>query len=49
MKNKGDAHGTLFPFFSIYGVSTKMVMDGSKEQALGFFRNKLQEANFHIK
>ena len=49
MKRKGDSHENLSLFFKIDGVPYKMVMDGSKEQTLGYFIKKYQEADFHIK
>ena len=48
MKNKVDVHVTLFLLFKRYGVPTNIVMGGSKEQTLGSFRNKIQEADCHI-
>ena len=36
MKDKGGAHETLSLLFKRYGVPPNMVMDRSKEQALGF-------------
>ena len=49
MKNKGDKNETLSLFFNRHGVTTKMVMYGSKEQKLGSFRKTFEEADFHIK
>ena len=49
MKSKGDAHETLSLLFKRDGVPPKMVIDGLKEQTLGSFRKKVQEAGFHIK
>ena len=49
MKRKGDAHESLSLFFKRDGVTHKRVMDGSKEQTLGSFNNKCQEADCHIK
>ena len=48
MKRKGDAHGTLSLLFNRDDVPPNMVMDGSKEQTVGFFSNKFQEADCHI-
>ena len=47
-KRKGDAHETLSLLFKGDYVPPKMVMDGSKEQTLGSFRNKCKEADCHI-
>ena len=49
MAKKGDAHETLYLLFRRDGVPPEMIMDGSKEQTLGNFNNKLKEANFHLK
>ena len=49
MKRKGDAYETLSLFFKRDVVPPKTVMDASKEQTLGSFRKKCQEADFHIK
>ena len=47
-KKKGDAHETLYLFVNRDGVLPNMVMDKSKDQTLGFFRKKSQEAYYHI-
>ena len=47
MKHKGEAHETLSLLFHRDGVPPAMVTDGSKEQTLGDFRRKLQEADCH--
>ena len=49
MKKKGDANKTLSLFFKRDCVPPKMVVDGSKEQTLGCFSKKFQEADFRIK
>ena len=49
MKKKGYSHETLSPFFKRDGRLPNMVMDGPKEQTIGLFKKKRQEANFHIK
>ena len=49
MKNKGDKNETLSLFFNRHGVTTKMVMYGSKEHIFGYFRKKSQEAYCDIK
>ena len=49
MKNKEDVHETLSLLFKKDGVPPKMGMDGSKDQNLGSFRKKYQEADFHKK
>ncbi len=41
MKTKGEAHEALSLMFQREGVPPLMVMDGSKEQTLGKFRQKL--------
>ena len=48
MKKKGDGNETLSLFFKRDGVPPKMVIDGLKEQTLGSFIKKGQEADFHI-
>ena len=48
MKRKGDSHESLSLFFNRDGVPPKMVMYGSKEQTLGSFRKKCQEADVNI-
>jgi hypothetical protein len=48
MKRKGDAHEALSLLFHCNGVPPVMVMDGSKEQTLGDFRQKLKEADCHL-
>ena len=49
MKKKSDAHNTLSLVFQCDGVPPKMIMDGSKEQTLGRFKQKCQNADCHIK
>ena len=49
MKWKGDAHEKPSLFFKRDGVAPNMVIDGSKENTLGSFMKKCQEADFHIK
>ena len=49
INKKGDAHEKIYLFFKQYGVSPNMVLDASKEQNLGLFKKKCQEADFHIK
>ncbi len=44
MKTKGEAHEALSLMFQREGVPPLMVMDGSKEQTLGKFHQKLQDA-----
>ena len=48
MKSKGDAHEILSLFFKRDGVLSKMLIYGLKEQTLGSFIKKGQEADFHI-
>ncbi len=45
MKRKGDAHETLSLVFQCNGVPPTMVIDDSKEQTKGEFRQKLKEAD----
>jgi hypothetical protein len=47
MKHKGEAHKTLSLVFHCDGVPPTMVVDDSKEQTLGEFRQKLREADCH--
>jgi hypothetical protein len=47
MKRKGEAHETLSLVFHCDGVPPTMVVDDSKEQTLGKFRQKLREADCH--
>jgi hypothetical protein len=47
MKRKGEAHETLSFVFHHDGVPLAMVVDNSKEQTLGEFRQKLREADCH--
>ena len=49
MKKKVDAHENLFLLSKRDSVTLKMTTDGSKEQTLGSFSNKCEEADFHIK
>jgi hypothetical protein len=51
MKLKSDAHNSLSLLFQCDGdgVPPKMIMDGSKEQTLGRFKKKCQDAVCHIK
>ncbi len=49
MKLKSEASDALDLLFHRDGVPEKMIMDGSKEQTLGKFKKKCQEANVHIK
>ncbi len=44
MKTKWEAHEVLSLMFQREGVPPLMVMEGSKEQTLGKFHQKLQEA-----
>ena len=47
MKCKGEAHETLSLVFCRDGVSPRIVVDDSKEQTLGNFRKKCNEADCH--
>ena len=49
MKSKGLAHEALSLLFKRDGVPPDIVLDGSKEQVLGEFKRKLNEANCHLK
>jgi hypothetical protein len=49
MKRKGEAHETLLLLFHHDGVLPSMIADNSKEQILGEFKRKLNEANRHLK
>ena len=49
MKLKSDAHKTVSLLFQRDGVPLDIIMDGSKEQTLGRFRDKCQEANCRVK
>ena len=49
MKTKGEVHEALSLMFQREGVPPSMVMDGSKEQTMGKFRQKLVEAQCHKK
>jgi len=49
MKCKSEAHETLSLVFHRDGVPPTMVTDGSKEQTLGDFRQKLREADCHLR
>ena len=48
MKRKGEAHETLSLLFQRDGVPPSMIADNSKEQILGEFKRKLNEANCHL-
>ena len=48
MMMKGYAHETLSLLFKRDCVTPNMVIYGSKEQTIGLFRNKCQDADFHI-
>ena len=49
MKRKGEAHETLTLLFHCDDLPTSMIADNSKEQILGEFKRKLNEANCHLK
>ena len=44
LKSKGDAHLALSLLFQREGVPDKLISDNAKEQSLGIFRKKCQEA-----
>ena len=47
MKQKGEAHETLLLLFHWDGVPPAMIVDGSNEQVMGDFQQKLKEAVCH--
>ncbi|KAL7530108.1 hypothetical protein ACHAXR_003313, partial [Thalassiosira sp. AJA248-18] len=49
MKKKSEAHESLSLLFKRDGVPPEMIMDGAREQISGQFRDKLKEANCHLK
>jgi hypothetical protein len=49
MKCKGEAHETLSLLFHWDGVPPSMITDNSKEQILGEFKRKLNEASCHLR
>ncbi len=49
MKSKGEAHKALSLMFHREGIPPSMVMDGSKEQTLGKFCQKLVDSHFQLK
>jgi hypothetical protein len=49
MKKKSDAQKTLSLVFQRDGVPPKMIMGGSKEQTMGRFWKKCQDADCRIK
>ena len=49
MKRKGEAHETLSLLFHHDGMPPSMIADNSKEQILGEFKRKLNDANCHLK
>jgi hypothetical protein len=48
MKTKSQAHEALSLLFAREGVPAKLIVDGSKEQTLGKFRQKAREADCYI-
>ena len=49
MKKKRDAHHGLSLMAAQDGVPPRLIMDRSKEQTLGEFRNKARQFGCHIK
>jgi hypothetical protein len=49
MTRKGKAHKTLSLMFHRDGVPPTMIFDSSKEQSMGDFKRKLQEADCHAR
>ena len=45
---KGGAHEALYLLFQQDVVPPKMIVDGSKEQTLGYFKRKDAEAGYHM-
>ena len=48
-RKKSEAQKTLSILFQRDGVPPRKIMDGSKEQTLGKFKNKCQYASCHIR
>ena len=48
MKARSEAQETLSLMFERNGVPPHMIVDDSKEQALGTFKRKCREANCHL-
>ena len=48
MKTKGEAHEALSLVFKRDGVPPRNVVDNSKEQTLGEFRKKCNNADCHL-
>ena len=49
MKRKGEAHETLLLLFHCDGVPPSKIADNPKEQILGEFKRKLNEANCNLR
>ena len=49
MQSKSQAHEALSMLHQQVGVPNVMIMDGSKEQILGQFWHKCQQAGLHVK
>ena len=49
MRLKADAHDSLSLLAQRNGVPLRIIMDGSKEQTMGLFRQKAKEMGAHIK
>ena len=49
MAKKGDANEALSLLFQQDVETTKMIIDGSKEQTLGNVRRKVTEAGYHLR
>ena len=48
MKKKIEAHETLSLMFKRDGVPPRVIVDNSKEQSLGDFRQKCREVDCHL-
>ena len=49
MKQKADAHKGLSLMVQCDGVPPRIIMDGSKEQAMGTLHKKVKEMVVHVK
>ena len=49
MDKKGGAHEAISMLFQRYGVPPNIIVDGSKEETLGFFKRKVAEAGCHLR
>ena len=49
MAKKGDVHEALSLLFQQYGVTPKMIVDGSKELTLVSYKHKVAEDGCHLR